>query len=69
MKDDDVIELYPSEELMDNWKNGVPLEEVKKRLQEKLKDDDVAYRLGAYIAEEFYKKWDADGFIEMVEEK
>lgn len=62
MNESDTISIYPSEALMDNWKNGVPIEEVKKNLRKELKDD-YAYRLGVYIAEEFYKKWDADGGI------
>lgn len=62
IKEDDVIEIYPSEKLMNDWKNGVSLDEIKKKLRKEL-EDDFTYELGARIAEEFYKKWDEDGMI------
>lgn len=62
IKEDDVIEIYPSEKLMNDWKNGVSLDEIKKKLRKEF-EDDFTYELGARIAEEFYKKWDEDGMI------
>jgi len=65
INEDDEVIIYPSKKLMKYWRAGVPIEEVKRKLRKRLKNNEPAYRLAVCIAVEFYRKWDEDGFIKV----
>ena len=60
MKGDDEIELYPSQQLIDGYESGKSLDEVKRDIDNDDGLDEVAKKLGKYIAEEFYRKWEEE---------
>lgn len=56
----DEIELYPSQKLIDSYNSGKTIEEVRKEIDSYDDLDETAKRLGKYIAEEFYRKWETE---------
>lgn len=60
----DFFHFWPGQWLIQQYENGVPIEEVKKAQAEMFKgeeDEKGLIALSSLITEKFYKMWDEEG--------